>query len=225
MTGAAKDRMGTPQEPWLQALRVLLVTDGSGDPDRIDAFVRAAIDGGIRAVQLREPRLSARQLVDLCHRLRPRLDAAGVWLYVNDRVDVVATGHAHGAQIGHRSLRPADARSVLVDGLLGVSVHDEDELAAAVPSCDFALLAPVWPTASKPDLPGLGVARAGAMTAAARLPVLWLGGVDARRIASLRDLPPEQRPVGVAAMRSICVANDPGAAAAELVAAWAALSS
>jgi len=207
-------------------LRVLLVTDGRGDAARLQAIVRAAVAGGLRVVQLREPGMNARQLEQLCARLSPVLEAVGGWLLVNDRVDVAAAGCAHGAHVGHRSLTPALARSVLgPTAPLGMSVHDAGQLAEAVAArCSYALLAPVWPTSCKSGVAALGPRRAGVLTAAVELPVLWLGGVTPQRARSIGELPPRLRPHGVAVRSAICEADDPRRAAAELVSscAWAA---
>jgi len=201
-------------------LRLMLITDGVGDPYRVEQIVRAAVEGGVRCVQLREPRWTARAMLRCCERLTPIVDAAAGLLLVNDRVDVAATRAAHGAQIGHRSLPPELARDVLgPHATLGYSAHDEQELAQAAAHCSFALLSPVWPTSSKPGAAFLGVERAARLTVAARLPVLWLGGVDEQTIASLRDAPAEGRPAGVAVRSAIMRADDPQRAARALLAA------
>lgn len=205
------------------ALRVVLVTDGRGDVARAEWLVAEAIAGGVRAVQLREPAWSARTLLRVCERLLPVLQAVDGLLLVNDRVDVAAAGAAHGAQVGSRSLPPELARAVLGPRrVLGYSAHDGGELdLAAAAGCDFALLSPVWPTASKPGAPHLGAARAAWLTARARLPVVWLGGVAVPLLACLRDAPAAGRPVGVAVRSALGDAPDPRASAAELVAAVA----
>ncbi len=204
-------------------LRVLLVTDGLGDASRIARVVRAVTQAGVRAVQVREPQWTARALWRVVEDLAPLLAAVQGLLFVNDRLDVAIAGSADGAQLGHRSLPPDVARAMVGPGpLLGYSAHDEGELAAAAAAgCDFALLSPVWPTTSKPGVPHLGAARAGLLTAAARLPVLWLGGVTAATAATLRDLPPAQRPLGVAVRSELMTAADPAAAAAGLLQALA----
>lgn len=199
-----------------------LVTDGRGDLARIERLVDAVLAGGCRCVQLREFGWSARQLAEACERLRPRVEACDGWLLVNDRVDVAASGAAHGVQLGHRSLAPAAARARLGRAaVIGYSAHDAAQLAtAAAAGCDFALLSPVWPTQSKPGAPGLGVAAAAGLTAAASLPVVWLGGVSAERCAAIGALPAAQRPVGVAALSALMAAADPAQVAAALRRAW-----
>ncbi|HEB53726.1 MAG TPA: thiamine phosphate synthase [bacterium] len=191
-------------------LRLQLITDGLGDEDRIVDIVSSALAAGLRSVQVREPKWSARLLLRACERLRPALDAVGGWLLVNDRVDVALAGAAHGVQLGHRSLPPATVRAMVGEQVvLGYSAHDADELGrAARDGCDFALLSPVWPTNSKPDAAFLGVERAGHLTAEARLPVLWLGGVDQTTAAELTRLPAEQRPIGIAVRSAIMQAPD-----------------
>jgi len=198
-----------------------LVTDGFGDPARVEEIVREALRGGVRCVQLREGKWSARAMLRVCETLQPMLDAVGGMLLVNDRVDVGATPLAHGAQIGHRSLPPDAARAVLgPDAILGYSAHDAEELSVAASNgCDFALLSPVWATASKPDAAFLGPERAAELTAAASVPVVWLGGVDSQTIAQISELPGEQRPVGVAVRSAIMRSEDPQQAARDLLAA------
>ena len=202
-----------------ELLRLVVITDGRGDPLRVEDIVRAALAGGARCVQLREPRWTARMTWQACERLRPLIDSARALLLVNDRVDVAAAGVAHGAQIGHKSLPPAVARRILgPHPVLGFSAHDQDELdAAADGGCDFALLSPVWPTESKPGLPHLGEARAAALTARARVPVVWLGGVDVEHAQRVSALAEDRRPIGVAVRGAVMHADDPARATAALL--------
>ncbi len=203
----------------LPKLRLVLITDGRGDLVRLEVIVRAAVAGGVRCVQLREPHWSARALLQGAERMRPLLAAVDGILLLNDRVDVAAAGAADGAQIGHRSLPPELARRVLGETrVLGYSAHDQGELdLAAVSGCDFALLSPVWPTTSKPGMAHLGEPQAMTLTASARLPVVWLGGITANNAARIADLPAGCRPVGIAVRSAIMSAEDPRYASAALL--------
>ncbi len=203
-------------------LRLVLITDARGDLARIEAVVTAALLGGVRFVQLREPHWSARHYMQACERLLPLLDEVRGALIVNDRIDVAAARMAHGTQIGHRSLPPEVARDVLGQNLLlGYSAHDQGELdLAVVGGCDFVLLSPVWPTTSKPGMPHLGEARAAHLTAKARLPVVWLGGVDLEKAGRIARVPPLGRPAGIAVRSALMTAEDPREAAAALLKAF-----
>ncbi len=180
-----------PRSRLRTALRLVMVSDGCGDVKRLLVAARAAVGAGVRAVHVRESRLGARELAAVCLRLRALLDPLGGLVVVGDRVDVAMTGAAHGVQLGHRSLEPAAVRAFAEkDLLIGCSTHDAAEIATAVEGgADFVTLAPVFPSASKPGHPGLGLAAARTLTAACPLPVVWLGGFDAARIAACVDEP------------------------------------
>lgn len=205
----------------LSALRLLFVTEGLGKPDWIVRTVEKAVGAGLRAVQLRERDLTAAQLRELGQRLLPTLEAVGGLLFLNDRVDVALAGHGHGVQLGHHSLPVAEARRLCGRKLiLGASTHDAKQLAGAVEGgADFALLSPVHATSSKPDVAPLGIRRAGDLTREAGLPVRWLGGFDHRHVASLRDVPAGDRPIGVAVRGAISKARDPAAETTRILAA------
>lgn len=191
-----------------------LITDGRGDVRRVRDLVASALAGGVRGIQLREPRLSARDLGELCRELMPRVEGVGGLLFVNDRVDVVAAGFAHGVQLGHRSLRPAEARGMLPEAaLIGCSVHDLAQVAAGS-DADFLILAPLFVTNSKPGVTPLGLDGARELIAASPRPVVVLGGIDASNVASAREIGAS----GVAVMSAVCDSNDPRSAAAALVA-------
>ncbi|MBL8730451.1 MAG: thiamine phosphate synthase [Planctomycetes bacterium] len=201
-------------------LRLVVITDGRGDLVRLEQVVAAALDGGARCVQVREPHWSARMLMRACERLLPLVERVRGVLLVNDRLDVAAARMAHGTQIGHKSLPPEVARDVVgIRSLLGYSAHDQQELDAAAVSCDFVLLSPVWATTSKPGLPHLGVARAAQMTALAKVPVVWLGGIGVEQAAQVADLRGIRRPVGIAVRSAVLAAEDPAQAARSLLAA------
>jgi thiamine-phosphate pyrophosphorylase len=201
------------------ALRVVLVTDGAGDVARVKAIVRASAAGGVRAVQVREPGLGARQLAGLCEALRADLAPIGGLVLVNDRADVAAAGHADGVHLGHRSLEPARVRRFLPPpALVGFSAHSPAEIeVAAAAGVDYVSLSPVFATPSKPAAVPIGVERATAWTRAAPVPVVWLGGIDRDALDAL----PRSVPAGVAVMRALCAAPDVERAATELCRAFA----
>lgn len=86
------------------------------------------------------------------------------------------------------------------DRLLAASCHNAEELAlAAELGCDFATLSPVLPTASHPDAPTLGFAQAAQLTAAAQLPVYWLGGLTPAELSQTKNSGAQ----GIAAIRGL----------------------
>jgi thiamine monophosphate synthase len=70
--------------------------------------------------------------------------------------------------------------------IVGRAVHSLEE-ARSEPAADYLLFGTVFPSASKPDgTPAQGVARLAEVVAAASVPVLAIGGIDAERAARCR---------------------------------------
>src|ERR671924_2254578 len=97
MAGVSKYSL--PSAPLL-----LLVTDRTryGQRSLEDVFM-PALDGGVNMIQLREPDLSARDLLGEAERLR-KLALGGVPLVVYDRVDVAVAAKADGVHLPSEGL-------------------------------------------------------------------------------------------------------------------------
>jgi thiamine-phosphate pyrophosphorylase len=175
-----------------------------------------AAGGAQAALHLRGPRTAGRRLYDLALALKPEALGAGASLVLNDRIDVALTVGVRAVQLGRRSLPVSDARRLLGAGAsIGVSCHSGDEVEAAVADgADWAFAGTVFPTPSHPGSEGRGVdwlaevaRRAGA------LPLVAIGGVRADRVHELRIA----GAYGVAVVRGVWDAPDPGRAVREYI--------
>ncbi|MCU4183513.1 thiamine phosphate synthase [Acidiferrimicrobium sp. IK] len=183
----------------------MVLTDGAGTGGRpLADVVAAAVEGGARAVVLREKHLPRTERAALADRLRPLLAAVGGLLIVASDPAIPADG---------LHLAAADPMPAPGPALLGRSCHDAAEVAsAAAEDCAYATLSPIFTTASKPGYgPALGPAALGGHP----LPVWALGGVTAGNAgACVRS-----GAAGVAVMGTVMRADDPAAAAAAVIAA------
>jgi thiamine-phosphate pyrophosphorylase len=200
--------------------RLLVITDrraafgGDGaDPDgALVAAVAAALAGsppGLTAVMLREKDLCGRALLGLAGRLREVTRDAGAPLLVNERVDVAAACGADGVHLPAAGLPPEVARTLLgPDALVGVSTHAADEVhRAADGGADYVTFGPIYETPSKRGL--LPPTGPGALSdLGERLPVYGLGGITPGQTAAVRAA----GAFGVACIRAVVGARDPGAA-------------
>ncbi len=170
--------------------------------------VEAALQGGVRALQLREKDLSAAELLPLAMELRTltrRLDAK---LLINDRIDVALAVDADGVHLGGHSLPTAVARRLLgPERLIGVSTHDASEIvAAAAAGANFVTFGPVFATPSKAGYgPPLGPESLRQACVASPVPVFALGGIKTGHLPLLR----ESRCQGIAVISAIIGAPDP----------------
>jgi len=193
---------------------LVLVTDRNATAGRdLGDVVAAALDAGLPAVQLRDRDLPGRPLLAIAERLRGLTARAGAVLLVNDRVDVAVAVGADGVHLGGASMPVDVARRLLPPGaLVGVSTHAVWEVGDA--TADFAFFGPVHATPSKAAFgPPQGVARLREAVAVARIPVLAIGGITRVHIPDLLAA----GAAGVAVIRAILSADDPGSATRALL--------
>jgi thiamine-phosphate pyrophosphorylase len=144
------------------------------------AGIARNVSAGVDWIQIREKDLGGRELSRL---VRQALRAAGpARVLVNTRVDVALACGAHGVHLPAGSLPAREVRRIVPAGfLIGVSCHTIAELQQAE-AADFAVYGPVFRPLSKDDpRPPLGIEGLRAACAAARIPVLALGGVTPDR--------------------------------------------
>jgi thiamine-phosphate pyrophosphorylase len=191
-------------------------------PRRVADVVRAAVAGGVTAVQVRDKSASRRDLLALVRAVQASVaDTPAVRVVVNDAVDVALIARADGVHVGQDDLPAAEVRALIgPDRLLGLSVSSRAELdaALALPAgvVDLVGLSPVWGTPTKPDAgPALGLAGIRDLSPAARaggLAAVAIGGISADRAADVAATGVD----GVCVVSAVCTAADPAAAARRL---------
>jgi thiamine-phosphate pyrophosphorylase len=201
-----------------ERLALIVVTDAECGTDReLVEVVRAALAGGAPAVQLRAKTETSREMVELASRLLVETRAAGALLFVNDRMDVALAVGADGAHLGNDDLPIPAARRIAPPGfLLGRSVETLAEAEQAIhDGADYLGVGPVYATLSKADAgPVIGAEGVRAMCdAAGPAPVVGIGGIDATNAGEVAGA----GAAGVAVIRAVMLAADPGAAAAALL--------
>ncbi|MEM6756303.1 MAG: thiamine phosphate synthase [Planctomycetota bacterium] len=179
--------------------------------------LRAALEAGVDCVQVREKAMSGRALVERVEAVIDQARPRGAAVIVNDRADVAISAGADGVHVGDHDV-PCDRLRRWVDrGLVvGVSTHAMDDARAALAAgADYAGVGQVFASGTKRRAELAGLAYVEAFFSWGRLPGLAIGGIDAGNVASVV----EAGAIGVAVSGAICAADDPGAAAASIVAA------
>jgi thiamine-phosphate pyrophosphorylase len=201
--------------------RLTLVTDRRATSGRPLVETVAAALAGVRgrglppaaiAVQLREKDLEGRALAALARALRAVTAEAGVALYVNDRVDVALAVGADGVHLPGGGLAPGDVARVAPGLSIGVSAHGPAEVARlAASAVTFAFLGPIHDTPAKRRFGSpLGLAALGA-AADLGVPLIAIGGVTPAEVPAVLGAGAR----GVACIRAVLAAPDPGTALQE----------
>jgi thiamine-phosphate pyrophosphorylase len=179
------------------------------------SIVAAALDAGIRLVQLREKDLPRAALTDLAHEIRAITRAADSLMIVNDDVEIAIAVEADGVHLGRGDLPIEDARRLAPDLIIGASAHSADEaLEAEQRGASYVNIGPIYPTRTKEwskDFLGPDAVRA--VTDVVRIPVTCMGGIKLPHIPGLVAAGAQV----IAVVTAITAADDPGAAARELL--------
>ncbi|MBI4602258.1 MAG: thiamine phosphate synthase [Planctomycetes bacterium] len=172
-----------PLERLLEAKVYLLATAGLARLPLEDA-VRAALEAGVRAVQLREKGLSDRDLLRDARALREATARSGALFLVNDRVDIAILCHADGVHLGQEDLPVAEARKLAGrEILVGVSTHSpEQALEAQRLGADYIGAGPIFPTSTKDAGPLLGPAGLRRVLGEVSIPTFAIGGVSSSNV-------------------------------------------
>jgi thiamine-phosphate pyrophosphorylase len=196
-----------------RALRLYVITPSVGAPRRThEEIVASAVSGGAGAVQLRAPELDDDHLRQLAVPLASMCADAGVLFVVNDRVDVAVRSRAAGAHVGQDG-DPRAARDRLgTERILGVSVGTDGEARAAEAADADYLGVTVWSTSTKPEAVPVGLDGLRDIVAATALPVVGIGGIDARNAREVLAAGAS----GIAVIGAVASADDPLRAVREL---------
>ena len=157
------------------------------------AFAAAVLAVRPAALQLRAKELPSRETLALLRELAPMCHRAGVPLFANDRPDLAVMAGCDGVHVGQSDI-PIDRARRLAPGLtVGVSTHDLEQLDAALEARPaYVAYGPIFETTTKKDpAPSVGVAglrAAYARAAAARIPLVAIGGITRERAAGLVGL-------------------------------------
>jgi thiamine-phosphate pyrophosphorylase len=187
---------------------LLLITDRRQARLPLADVVSAALAAGCRWVSVREKDLSHDEQLTLVAKLLPAARRHGAHVMLHGDAALAQACDADGAHLPAGS-DPAAARKLLGrDKLIGVSIHTITEAESLDPrAVDYAIAGPAYETPSKPGYgPEIGRKGLAEIAAAARVPVLAIGGLNATRAAEVLAV----GPAGIAVMGSIMRAADPG---------------
>ena len=178
-------------------------------------IVKAAVNGGVTCVQLREKDCSTLEFIEQALSIKEYLSARGIPLIINDRIDVAQAVKADGIHLGQTDMPLDMARAIVEDSMLiGISAESlEDAIEAEKGGADYLGVSPIYATPTKTDTaPPLGLEGLRQIRAAVKIPLVGIGGLNRENAAEVIRNGAD----GVAVVSAIVAAGDPEAAAAEL---------
>ncbi len=181
-------------------------------PEHFATLARTVLAGGADVVQLRAKGATTLQRVEWLRALAPICAAAGVPLICNDDMEAALAVPDVGLHVGQDDLSPREARMVLGPArVLGLSTHSLAQAQAALELGEvltYFAVGPVFPTATKPDYPAVGLKLVGAVAALNPVhPWFCIGGINRQNVAQVRTAGGR----AVVAVSEVLQAADPAA--------------
>lgn len=195
------------------------ITDGQ--PDEIPSQVKAALQGGVRWVQLRMKDATPDEMISMAKKIQPLCKEFGATFIVNDKPEVAAACSADGVHLGKEDMPPAEARKLLgKDAIIGATANTlDDVIRLSKEPIDYLGIGPYRFTGTKKKLaPVLGLEGYksifdGMKAHGITLPYVTIGGIKAEDIAALAAI----GATGFAVSGAIAHAEAPVKAAESLI--------
>jgi thiamine-phosphate pyrophosphorylase len=149
----------------------------------------AALDAGVRLVQLREKEWTDKALYEQAARFRYLTAEKNALLIIDDRVDLALASGADGVHLGQHDLPVEAARILAPELIVGCSTHSvEQAIAAQTAGASYVNIGPIFATQTKTGTAaplGLEAIRA----AAGRLAIPWtvMGGIKESNIEQVLE--------------------------------------
>ena len=169
--------------------------------------VELACQGGADMIQLRDKKMSDKDLFELSLKLQQICSKYNVYFTVNNRIDIANISNSDGVHIGQNDLPVWYARKVLGnDKIIGISASGYDKVVevSSLP-VDYIGCGAIFPTTTKPEanVRGLEVLKK-IKTLNLSKPVIAIGGIDKTNVADVIKAGAD----GVAVVRAVCGAQD-----------------
>ena len=178
-------------------------------------IIKAAVNGGVTCVQLREKDCSTLEFIEQALSIKDYLSTRGIPLIINDRLDVAQAVKADGIHLGQTDMPLDMARSIVEDSMIiGISAESlEDAVEAEKGGADYLGVSPIYATPTKTDTASpLGLKGLREIRAAVKIPLVGIGGLNRENAADVIRNGAD----GVAVVSALVAADAPEAAAAEL---------
>lgn len=148
----------------------------------VAACTRELLVGGVRILQLRAKNLPREDVERLAHVMQPICREANAVFVLNDYPELAASIGADAVHVGQDAPALADIRRIVGPRMLiGRSTHSLDQVRRAREErADYIGFGPLFPTATKPGRPAIGLRDiAQAQKLAGDMPMFCIGGINA----------------------------------------------
>lgn len=149
--------------------------------------VERALGGGADIIQYREKKLPPSRQVPVARDIRRICERYGKLFIVNDFPEVAVASGAHGVHVGRSDMPLKEARKIIGEEVVGVTVSSAREAAEAEKNgADYLGASPVFGTSTKADAgEPIGLEGLSRIVMNVSIPVVGIGGITMENAAEV----------------------------------------
>ena len=160
-------------------------------PGDLVSVAKKMIEGGVDLLQLRAKAAGEAEVEMFGQELIALTEEAGVPLIINDFPQLVPAIGAQGAHVGQEDFSIDDARwragrslaGEVIPPLIGKSTHSfAQAIEAEQAGADYIGFGPLFPTATKPGRPAIGLEEIRRVHEALKIPIFCIGGIKLQNL-------------------------------------------
>ncbi|MFI0348222.1 MAG: thiamine phosphate synthase [Chthoniobacterales bacterium] len=142
------------------------------------------LEGGADILQLRAKHSSEAEIIAMAQEIQPLAKAAKKIFVINDFPHLVPIVNADGVHIGQDDMSVDQARRLAGPfAIVGLSTHSLKQVKKAVDDKpDYIGFGPLFPTATKPDYPPIGLDDIAAAHDLVTFPIFCIGGITQKNL-------------------------------------------
>ena len=164
--------------------RLYVLMNGGNSVTEFRNLVKRLINAEVDIIQLRDKRLSNRDLLERLDALMEITRPTSTLAILNDRPDLAAEHAADGVHLGQEDLSAIDARAIVGTAMLiGISTHNiQQARRATVDGADYLGAGPTFPSTTKSFDEFTGVEFLRRIASEITLPVFAIGGITLKNL-------------------------------------------
>ena len=174
-------------KPNLDDIDLYFITDSKLTKKSVLDDVRAAIKAGVKIIQYREKEKTTKEMYEEAKEIKRLCDEDDVLFIINDRIDICLSVGADGVHTGNEDMPYNEARKLLGDKIIGVTVHNVDEVVEAERlGADYIGVSPIFETKTKLDAgPAAGLKLIEDVKNKVKIPFVAIGGINLENIGDV----------------------------------------
>lgn len=171
------------------ALLYAIIDLGYVSTPEAPSVLEKLIHGGIDVAQLRGKNRSIDELTPLAEEFLPMAAAAKIPLIANDHAEVARRVPVQGVHVGQDDESIESVRRVLERPIMvGKSTHSvKQAVAAEREGADYIGFGPIFPTATKPDYPPVGLSQIREVHERVSIPIFCIGGIKQENLRQVLE--------------------------------------